>query len=382
MENTTDTPTSTTAETTAETTTSGSNELLVLEKHSIENIFKEGGLDPILQSIENTVKTTVLDVTTKKGRKEIASLAAKIARSKTALDNAGKDLVSGIKAKAKVIDNERKKAREFLDELKEETRKPLTEFEEKEKQRVAELEQRIQNLRNAAQDIPSDSASIQEVIDRLNVTDPDTFEEFQEQAAGAKSLALTKLTIALDDAKKREQEQAELEQLRREKEEREQKEREEQIRKEEAERVQREAEEKAERERREAEERAAQEKREAAEAHQAELDRQRQEQEEKARKEAEAREAEARAEIEAAQKEAEENRRRLEAAEREKQERIERENAERLEREQREADEKHRETVRKNALADLIGNGLPQASADLVLKAIAAGKIRNVSITY
>ena len=49
------------------------------------------------------------DVTTKKGRDAIASIAHKVARSKTALDNIGKELVAELKDVPKKIDAERKR---------------------------------------------------------------------------------------------------------------------------------------------------------------------------------------------------------------------------------------------------------------------------------
>ncbi|HID7917402.1 TPA: hypothetical protein ACXIEW_002580 [Pseudomonas aeruginosa] len=51
------------------------------------------GLDPFLAKIREEIDGFVPDVTTRKGREAIASIAYKVARSKTALDNVGKELV-------------------------------------------------------------------------------------------------------------------------------------------------------------------------------------------------------------------------------------------------------------------------------------------------
>lgn len=78
------------------------------------------------------------DVSTRKGRDAIASMAHKVARSKTYIDNAGKDLVAELKALPKQIDESRRIVRERLDALKDEVRRPLTEWEAEQERIKAE----------------------------------------------------------------------------------------------------------------------------------------------------------------------------------------------------------------------------------------------------
>jgi colicin import membrane protein len=92
-------------------------------------LFSENGLDPVLDKIKSEIDKFNADVETEKGRKEIASFAYKIAQSKTYIEKAGKELVSGMKAKAKLIDNERKRSRDTLDQWRDEVRKPLSDWE-------------------------------------------------------------------------------------------------------------------------------------------------------------------------------------------------------------------------------------------------------------
>ena len=54
------------------------------------------------------------------------------------MDSAGKKLVADWKEKAKKVDESRKIARDFLDNLRDEVRRPLTEWEEAEEKRIAE----------------------------------------------------------------------------------------------------------------------------------------------------------------------------------------------------------------------------------------------------
>ncbi|HHG0450965.1 TPA: hypothetical protein ACPSK6_005091, partial [Citrobacter freundii] len=90
-------------------------DLVVIEKSSAMAVFTNNEqLDPIIEKIEKEARSLVPDVSTKKGRDAIASMAHKVARSKTYIDNAGKDLVAELKALPKQIDESRRIVRERL----------------------------------------------------------------------------------------------------------------------------------------------------------------------------------------------------------------------------------------------------------------------------
>lgn len=114
-------------------------DLVVIEKKNAMAVFTNNDqLDPLIELIEKEARSLVPDVTTKKGRDAIASMAHKVARSKTYIDNAGKDLVAELKALPKQIDESRRVARERLDALKDEVRRPLTEWEAEQERIKAE----------------------------------------------------------------------------------------------------------------------------------------------------------------------------------------------------------------------------------------------------
>ncbi len=106
---------------------------IVPPKETALQVFQQAnGLDPYLQQIRAEIDSFVPDVSTKKGRDAIASIAHKVARSKTALDNVGKELVAELKEIPKKIDAERKRMRDTLDAWKDEVRAPLNEWEQAE----------------------------------------------------------------------------------------------------------------------------------------------------------------------------------------------------------------------------------------------------------
>lgn len=194
-----------------------SNELIVVEKLNALDVFQNNGLDPVLKEIEQRAKTLIYDLSTEKGRKEIASMAYAIARSKTAIDDIGKDLVADWKEKSKKVDNERKRARDFLDALKDEIRQPLTQWEN----RVAAHEEAIAQIRGLLTfDYDPTADHINQRIAKAHELYGREWEEFAGNAKAVYDMALEDLQQRFDRRVKYEAEQAELENLRKEKEER------------------------------------------------------------------------------------------------------------------------------------------------------------------
>lgn len=114
-------------------------DLVVIDKQNAMAVFTtKEQLDPIIEAIEKEARSLVPDVSTRKGRDAIASMAHKVARSKTYIDNAGKDLVAELKALPKQIDESRRIVRERLEALKDEVRRPLTEWEAEQERIKAE----------------------------------------------------------------------------------------------------------------------------------------------------------------------------------------------------------------------------------------------------
>ncbi|KMK08929.1 hypothetical protein ABW09_24975, partial [Pluralibacter gergoviae] len=120
---------------------SEAKELVVIEKQNAMAVFTNNDqMDPIIEAIEKEARSLVPDVSTKKGRDAIASMAHKVARSKTYIDNAGKELVAELKAIPKQIDESRRIVRERLDALRDEVRKPLNDWEDEQERIKAEEE--------------------------------------------------------------------------------------------------------------------------------------------------------------------------------------------------------------------------------------------------
>lgn len=331
-------------------------ELEIADQNIVVAAFKTpGGTAELFERIAQEARSHVPDVTTKKGRDQIGSLALKISKSKTFIEKCGKGLVAEQKAQIKVIDDDRIATVKKFDELRNEILAPRDAWEQAEKDRVAKHEQFIAEIKEAADYANEvDSGGLKNRITFVEGKNIDSsLEEYEEQAKLAKFETLEVLRKALVEREKYEAEQAELERLRQAEILRQQQEREAQIAREAAEKATREAEEKA---RFEAE-RVQREKREA-EQREARL---------KAEKEA--------AELRAVQA-AENERKRIEA------EQFAQAEAERKAEEARLADKEHRRWINNEVLMALKEQGFDEAAAKKIIAAIAKNQIPHVSIKY
>ena len=179
-------------------------------------VFAPGGVEKIIADLEATVRATPRDMTTEAGRKAINSLAYKVARSKTALDDMGKDLVADIKKQSGAIDAERRVIRDRLDALRDEVRGPLTAWENAEKRRVDDHEQALVIMIGCTRFglTPPTSDEIRIRILDVKATAERTWEEFHERAEVAATEALATLDTMLSAAIKAEANAAELAELR------------------------------------------------------------------------------------------------------------------------------------------------------------------------
>ena len=366
-------------------------ELAVIEQKDIVSVFTtENGVDVLFDRLANEVRAEVPDLTTKKGRDRIASLAYKVSKSKGVVDEHGKELVSAEKARLALIDADRKKWRDKCDALRDEIRKPLTDWENEEKQRIETHESNIGLMQCLANvdGLHSDLIKAR-LVEAENIEVGLHWQEFAIQAAIAKDTTIKALKASLAARLRHEAEQAELELLRQQAIENQRIERERLIAenaarqaKEEAERLAKAEFERTERARIEAENKQAQLLRDAELAKQREINAiessKREAEQAKLREQAAidaAKEAAKRAEIEKAQAIEAEKNRAIAQALREKQQQ-EAEDAARL------ANINHRKKINNETLKSFTDNGIGEDCAKSVMALIAKGLIKNVTIKY
>ncbi|MGR2662427.1 hypothetical protein ACUXVY_12620 [Chromobacterium haemolyticum] len=313
---------------------------LEIDAKQAPTIYTGKGLDVYFEHIKAMVNE-VPDLSTKKGRDRIASLAYKVSQSKTAVEKPGRDYLKLVKELPKKIEEELRDFVTQCDALRDSVRKPLTDWEA-EQERIAAEQKAAEEAAALARQIEADHE-----IGLLMNREHDRLAE--------------------------EKRQAEL---------RAQQEREAEIARQAEERARREAEEKAEAERQEAMRRELEAK---LAAERAEQEREAAEQRAKdaeARAVREKAEAEDRAKQAAIEAEAKAKRAAEEAAAAERRRQEQEVEAKAAEERRRAADTAHRAMVNREALDDLMATGLNEEQAKAVVCAIVKKQVRHVAIQY
>ncbi|ORL69702.1 hypothetical protein B7H19_09425 [Pseudomonas putida] len=373
---------------------SAEQKLIAIEEISEENapaIYVAGGLKQFIDLVKGEVLGEVPDLKTRKGRERIASLAAKVSKSKTAVEKPGRDYLRRLKEMPKVVEAELREFVTQMDALRDETRRPLTEWEAAEDARIDRHNDAINRMKDLAAELGTlDAEQLQARLSELSALQlGKAWEEFEAEAARTKEASLNAVQAALVARQKYDAEQAELARLRREAEERAEQDR---IR------AAQEAAVEAERQRvaqeqqaaREAAARREQELLDQAAAQEREAENQRlqlklqAEQAERARIQAEADRVAAEQRMEQERQDA--ARRQEEAAEQARQEERRRADAAAAEilrqQEARERDKAHRASINRAALEAFVAGGMTEECAKQAITLIAQRKIPNIAISY
>ena len=198
---------------------SAQQQVITIDDISADNapaIYVAGGLGQFFDAVKAEVTGEVPDLTTRKGRERIASLAATVSKSKAAVEKPGRDYLRRLKEMPKVVEAE---LREFVTKmysLRDTTRQPLTDWEEAEQARKDKHVDGIQAIKDLAVfEATPTAARVADTITQLEmVAISDTWEEFLAEAAQVKDETLVKLRSLLAERTQYEAEQAELVRLR------------------------------------------------------------------------------------------------------------------------------------------------------------------------
>lgn len=300
------------------------NELVVIEQATALDLFTAPEkvnqmLEHIKSLAEEERKELDSNFSVAKNRKAFASLAYKVAQTKTYIDKEGKAVVDKLKELPKKVDASRKIFRDELDALSTDIRKPLTEWEAQEKAR-----EEAEALKKQIEVDHEEALQMNELFDLRKA------EEECKRIAREEEMKRQAAEQARLEAERKAQQEIE-------------------------------ASAKREREAKEAAERAEREKQEAIQ-----------------RAEQAAKEAKERAEREK-QLAVEAERKKAQEAE---QARLAEEERKRQEEAKRQADKEHQKAINNQAMQDLIDAGIPEECAKNCIIAIAKNLVSNVKIHY
>jgi colicin import membrane protein len=175
-------------------------------------VFAPGGVDKLLTALETEVRAqagALRDISQPKNRKAITSLAYKVARSKTALDDMGKDLGAEWKRLAGLVDADRRNLRERLEALQAEVRAPLDRYEAEEEKRKAEHEAAIAAILAMGETEGMTAEQIAERQWTVPSNDERAWQEYAFRADEAINSVVERLATAHEAAVQREAAEAE-----------------------------------------------------------------------------------------------------------------------------------------------------------------------------
>ncbi|MBM2293815.1 hypothetical protein JQX09_17950 [Sulfitobacter pseudonitzschiae] len=199
---------------TADETETANTALALPAKADLQKSFEDGSIDQLIGRIEVEVRSHAPDLSTAKGRKEITSLAYKVARSKTPLDEARKALTEDWRKKTAKVNEHWKSAESRLNDLRDEVAKPLKDWEAAEEARKAAHRERLTIFNPDRSTFSMAADEIQAVIDEVeNTPVDDSWEEFEEPAASAKIDAMAKHRANLEAATIREAQERQIAKL-------------------------------------------------------------------------------------------------------------------------------------------------------------------------
>jgi hypothetical protein len=181
-----------------------------------ETFTNDEEFEKLYSKVKEAVSKHVPDTSTKAGREAIASLAYKVARTKTALIGQGKALTEGWRDQTKKVNAACNVIEERLDTLKDQVREPLNKWEQAEEDRVNGHKENLQSLINLSKiGLGRTSDEYRDLLDDAQKQPTgEVWEEFAAQASLAREDAIETLTRMLKIAEKQEADAAELEKLR------------------------------------------------------------------------------------------------------------------------------------------------------------------------
>jgi len=212
-------------------------EVLDIVEENYPQMYKTDGLGQFYEKAKAESEGEVPDLTTKKGRDRIASLAAKVSKSKKAVENPGREYNKIQKEIPKQIDAELKKFCTDMDALRDKIRKPLTDWENIEKKRIEDIEGYIEYLSGFKVVLNPDTGELmtaeelkvkQAEVKAIEIKESD-FAEFTEKASEVQCDILDFFDTAIAQRVQFEIDQAELTRLKDESDERDRKDRDERI---------------------------------------------------------------------------------------------------------------------------------------------------------
>lgn len=192
---------------------SATQQVITIDDISADNapaIYGHNSLHRYVEIARQSIVDEAPELSTLKGRKRIAHLAAEVARSKTAVDKAGRAYLKRLKEMTTPIEAELRVFGAEMDALRDEVRKPLDDWQAAEDKRIDDHNDAIDAISVLSANLDDRSAEaltlLLEAAEAVVISK--LWEEFEADAARTKDAVVTKLRLALAARTKHEAELA------------------------------------------------------------------------------------------------------------------------------------------------------------------------------
>jgi hypothetical protein len=201
-----------------ETISQNQRDIELLEKSrkvNLQKLFTPEGMDVMIAEIQKEVADFSADISTKKGRAEIISMAAKVAKCKAPIKNLAAELKEESRRLIDGVNAQWNRYEAAMDDLRDQIRKPVDEIEETEAKILAERKERIERIKNHGMLYNSTLHDIKIAMKNVEkILDFDNWGEFQFAAENAAKEVLENLENLYKQKEEQIKKDAELEQLR------------------------------------------------------------------------------------------------------------------------------------------------------------------------
>lgn len=193
-------------------------DLFLPEGVDLQAVFNgETEITPVIEAVKKAARMHQPDLGTATSRKEIASVAYKVRRTKTYLDETGKALTEEWRKRIDGVNERRRLVREELDAAAAEIRRPLDEWEKQDKARREDINRRMAVFAEDRVHWTMKSEEIEKIIEEVRAVDTSKgFDEFERIATETRDKALIAFETTLKMVQEREAQQAELARAKRE----------------------------------------------------------------------------------------------------------------------------------------------------------------------
>lgn len=194
--------------------------LALVQSITAVEFFKPGASKALLDNVKKEARELAasFDVSTPAGEDGIRTLAAKLGKVKNKIENEGKALVAGEKARLKIIDTERGVVWDEMEALQKEVRQPLTDKENAEKARIDSHEAALAALVESGAHVERNwqAMSVEDMRGRLTeITNSHRdWQEFLARARQACATTIGQIKTAIAHREQLDADAAELEALR------------------------------------------------------------------------------------------------------------------------------------------------------------------------